>query len=817
MDSFIFKGKSSKDFKIIINSLPTISKPPLRVEEIEIDGVDGARYEELGYGCYEKKIKITITEDNIDSLIDWLKGEGDLILSNEPDKYYNAKIIEQIDFERLMKYEPTEIKFRVQPFKYQYNEEKMIAKTGRVEGTKIKINDVKATQLQVDGRSIQEIRSGINKFNASLIPTSTGIVVNEDGSKIIMPLATSGNGNTNTQKKLKDLAPDLKVGDVVYLDFDRLPTNDYNKLIYLSSSGLQWNRKTTQTITQAMLDSPVTLYGNRFQNGETDQVTLVNFRMVLGESDAEWEQYGATPSPEIPSEIESVGYNNIWDEQWELGNINNDTGVLENSSEYIRTKNYISIKPNTAYFRTPSIDSTRMFFYDGNYNYLSNYTVQLNGGTFTTPHNAKYIKFKQYGKTYNNDIAIFKGAETHNYISFGKFGIEVETVGNNRWNNKNATTTSTVLKVTDTGFNYERGAETGGRYFANKFNLKANKTYTFSILDNSNVSLYIYKDKVYGTALKSGYNSMTYTPSEDVEVYATIIIGGGVTSVTVEEIQFEERNAKTEYEMYKKNTSSIILNAPLRSLPNGVKDIAYIKNNKLYVGRYVGSLVLNGSENWYVSGTHTIKCLLTDLGITNVYKYNTEEKTNALSNYFGANSPSNLYQGNVKIGFGIDSAIYFSNNDITLDEFKTWLSTHNTQVDYELATPITEELGDLTILELVDGENNISNSEDANMVFDYIEILNVNNLGNHTAKPIFEIEGVGKVDFMLNNSNVFSYSFDDDGKVVIDSEKEDAYLGLILKNRNMNGDFPIFNPGENKFTWDGLIKNISVSKKSRWL
>ena len=49
------------------------------------------------------------------------------------------------------------------------------------------------------------------------------------------------------------------------------------------------------------------------------------------------------------------------------------------------------------------------------------------------------------------------------------------------------------------------------------------------------------------------------------------------------------------------NTSLFVLDQPLRSLPNGVKDIAYIKNNILYVDRKVGSIVLDGSESWQVT------------------------------------------------------------------------------------------------------------------------------------------------------------------------------------------------------------------------
>lgn len=103
------------------------------------------------------------------------------------------------------------------------------------------------------------------------------------------------------------------------------------------------------------------------------------------------------------------------------------------------------------------------------------------------------------------------------------------------------------------------------------------------------------------------------------------------------------------------------------------------------------------------------------------------------------------------------------------------------------------------------------------MIIDYIETLTINNSGNYVSKPTFEIEGAGTIRFMLNGNLVFSYNFDADGRVVIDSEKEDAYLDAVLKNRNMNGEFPELEIGENKITWEGLIKSIKVVKKSRWL
>jgi predicted phage tail component-like protein len=92
------------------------------------------------------------------------------------------------------------------------------------------------------------------------------------------------------------------------------------------------------------------------------------------------------------------------------------------------------------------------------------------------------------------------------------------------------------------------------------------------------------------------------------------------------------------------------------------------------------------------------------------------------------------------------------------------------------------------------------------------------NIGNHTAKPLIRIEGAGMVELSVNNNAICRYVFPDDGDtVILDSEKQDAYLGNVLKNRNMVGEFPIFEKGDNIITWSGEVENISIMRYSRWL
>ena len=124
MNKVIFKGIDSSLINgLIISELPPITKPKMRVLETEIDGVDGTIIEELGYESYDKEIKIGLKGDfDIDEVIQYFNGEGDIVFSNEPNKFYKVKIIEQIDYERLLRFRTATVKFRTQPFKYLYGE-----------------------------------------------------------------------------------------------------------------------------------------------------------------------------------------------------------------------------------------------------------------------------------------------------------------------------------------------------------------------------------------------------------------------------------------------------------------------------------------------------------------------------------------------------------------------------------------------------------------------------------------------------------------------------------------------------------------------
>lgn len=121
MNYIIFKGVNSTDIDgLIICELPPITKPDMRVKENTVNGKDGATYDKLGYSTYNKPVQIGLRGNfDIDKVIDYFNGEGEIVFSNEPDKVYMAHIFGKIDYTRLLRFRQASIPFIVQPYKYK--------------------------------------------------------------------------------------------------------------------------------------------------------------------------------------------------------------------------------------------------------------------------------------------------------------------------------------------------------------------------------------------------------------------------------------------------------------------------------------------------------------------------------------------------------------------------------------------------------------------------------------------------------------------------------------------------------------------------
>ena len=84
---------------LIIQELPPITKPKIRTMVEEIDGRNGDIITNLGYSAYDKEMTIGLYGNyDIDEISSFFNSSGKVVFSNEPEKYYNYQILEQIDF-----------------------------------------------------------------------------------------------------------------------------------------------------------------------------------------------------------------------------------------------------------------------------------------------------------------------------------------------------------------------------------------------------------------------------------------------------------------------------------------------------------------------------------------------------------------------------------------------------------------------------------------------------------------------------------------------------------------------------------------------
>ena len=132
--------------------------------------------------------------------------------------------------------------------------------------------------------------------------------------------------------------------------------------------------------------------------------------------------------------VTACGGYNLWDEQWELGTYNQDTGEKEASSSSIRSTNAISVNPEKTYYITavgePSTTRMMILYYSKT-EFIKALAVSVNAG-FDIPTNCYYIRFRMqsaYGTTYKHNITInvYNSNINGNYYPYKNLTLPIST------------------------------------------------------------------------------------------------------------------------------------------------------------------------------------------------------------------------------------------------------------------------------------------------------------------------------------------------------------------------------------------------------
>ena len=279
--------------------------------------------------------------------------------------------------------------------------------------------------------------------------------------------------------------------------------------------------------------------------------------------------------------------------------------------------------------------------------------------------------------------------------------------------------------------NWYSGSDTLTAKFTYIIPSKIGKTYTLSFKgyssssSNPRVFLNNYSDIEHSESavnsdvvtLKSTLDTYNLTITSTINGYLFIATALAISNYTFENIMLEERETATSYVTHQSKTYIIPTQQPMRSIGEVRDD--FVKQDDVWYERHnIARVVLDGTENWN-------KANLAFQGVQASVTPNLKDVSlSAYSNYFifhyySSGITTNIANG--EFGWNASKLLTLRNDNCsTVEDFKTWLSTHNTEVIYELAEPTllpcTNEqiavLNEITKDRLYEGQTNFFSEDD---------------------------------------------------------------------------------------------------------
>lgn len=848
----IFKNINSEDISgLIICSEPPISSSAIRTKETTIDGRDGAIVEKLGYKTRIRNVEIGLKKDaNVDKILSYFSGEGDLIFKNENDKVYKAAIYEQVDLERLLRLRKGSVAFYCQPFKYKRNDIFETIKDNKVKEKKgkhlelLNCAEQNVVDLKLEGSTSQVTRSGknlldISKYvDTSLWEKTTNYfmftpILNEDIPKFKNVL--SG------RMVLKGTAQNLVFG----LTSEK--TNPTKELRILNNGTLQ---NTSYDFKNA--DNIYLVIGNgNMISSDKSEIGLIfnnyNIQIEQGTTATEYEQYGASPSPDYPSPIKNIEGKNKF-------NINQEKeifGIMLYKYSYY-------LKPNTKYTISSNCPASTTANIYANSN-SSNSAVYINKNqTIQSDENGYFyilVRFKAdasdnstfnlYEKVLNGTyyIQLEEGTVATPYTPDNS--LEIKDVGENLFNPNNVSkgyvsdASGNILSISGQNKNTGYIEIIGGE-----------KYYILSNKPTGNWGAWYDKDKKFISGITLGDNSsgIITAPSNAYFMAFTLSYNNNNPDYA-NNVIIARSDKATPYTPYQEQKVVFPLSDGQKLMKG-----SYLADDGIHNKRK--QYVITGNETiekiWIDDDTHHVFAIKASLPVPQISDKTYKEylcNTYRVLSYDGkidsiwANRKDN--NTNYTTAMAIDcfnsslsmhGRIIIKDMSIDdIDKMKTYLSEQYSNgtpviVEYELASeeivPYTTEqqeaYNQLQKLKLYKGQNTMFSLEGSIINLKYLEDTDekVENQGNIYSKPIIRLEKTvfKEVEIAINGIR-FKYNFEEDDYVEIDCEEMTVQYEGLDRNRRLviDFEFPKLKEGNNDivmYSGDCIIK---CKRKDRWL
>lgn len=584
---------------------------------------------------------------------------------------------------------------------------------GQASGEYIHVEDSSncRARIGISGNSKQETRSGKNylntlaKYKAGEKVTVDGItyIFNEDGSITCNGTATADSVLTFSSGLQTINGSSKKI--VGMITGTQVPAK-LSILAYTSD----WSKNTFELLSSVNKNITINMQENidytifriiAYKGTTLNNQTIYYQILDTSVNDLTYEQYGASPSPNYPSKVQTVGDNvNEFDiDAVKDGFLNEKTGKIISNNSW-KCSDFIEILNKTYTFGWESSSDyfqVTVCYYDENKKFISGKSYGLRGtfnNTFEVVSNAKYMKIA-YSVSVSGEVAtrekikLEKGTVATPYSKFGQGCVKVTKCNKNifkeTYNRKDATSAyASIVK---------------GECF-----LEKDKTYVVSFdTTNNGGTVYLGEDffqyinaytvKCDGTRKFFTVKAKKFGYVINITVLKTHAVTTNAYNISNVMINEYENDTDTDYVQHEEQT--YIMPTQAEMLENDYLD--YDNEEEVHVW---GRKILTGDEGWRMPSSNDTNAVFTNLSNTDFCDFKSDTAIQ-YCNYFKYKGIAQGFASALNKGVGIYS--FYSVNKYeyfvapkaiasSVDEWKALLKSQYDAgtpvvVYYQLATP----------------------------------------------------------------------------------------------------------------------------------